>query len=70
MVDMLEFSAMIVRKTEKAALVSFDDGFEAWIPISVSTDLEDYDVGDIVEFMVMRWFVEKNVPEMLIYELD
>lgn len=37
----------ILRETDKALLVRFEDGEEHWIPLSQIADSDDYSEGDV-----------------------
>lgn len=50
----------VLRTTEMALLVSFDDGEEAWIPRSVLDDENELESrGDSGVLIVPRWLAEK-----------
>lgn len=54
------FVDQILRETAKAFCVDLD-GEELWIPKSVISDADDYEVGDFdVELSIAEWFAEKE----------
>ena len=50
----------IIRKTEKALLVSFINGRENWVPKSVIHSEFDVHSSSIQEFAIAKWFIDKN----------
>jgi hypothetical protein len=51
----------IVRETDKALLVRFEDGEESWIPLSQIADSDDYREGDGPgTISVTEWIAEQK----------
>lgn len=65
----LQLSGTILTQGQKAALVDFGDGVEAWMPYSqCSSEVQDYDKGDDILFTAPRWLIEAK--ELENYVLD
>ena len=51
----------ILRETDKAFLLHFDDGREFWVPKSQISDADDYSEGDEdCTVSITEWFCEKE----------
>lgn len=52
---------VILMETQKAFRIRFKDKREAWVPMSVIADHEDYKVGDSNgTISIKTWFVDKE----------
>ncbi len=59
--DMAMVSARVKKHTEKALLLVFENGLEAWVPRStIHKEYDENESENVQEFLIDTWILEKN----------